>query len=440
MKKTLAFLFCFAAMSTASQVLVRQPYIQKLAPVSVTIAFKSDVSVAGGVEYGITDSLGTIVTEAAPSLLHGIDIEGLSPNTMYFYRASLDGVYATPLLSFKTAKDASVPIFSFNAVGDLGCGNTYGCAAVASQYRASESDFGLLLGDIVYDTGADEDYDPKYFANYWRFSQERCNYTSIGNHETYTNSGQPYDDNFFCFNNNAELSERYYSFRYGNALFIALDPVTHGFGVEDTQTLWLTDTLQSSNDFWKFAFFHYQPYSCCYRGSNLALREAWSPIFEQYNLDMAFTAHDHGYERTNVIKDYCPSSRGVVYYVSGGGGYYTYAWNTDCPWTAYAESTYEFLRVEILGARARTCGVKTDGTLFDCAAYLKSDIPFNLYTGTNPSALTLCQPNTILECSMADGIPADGVVFYYQMDGPVMMHLEKNADGLTTTISHQDFQ
>lgn len=433
-----------APLLAAGQALVRQPYLQRLTPTTVTIAFKSDISAVGAVEYGITDSLGSAAVEASPSILHGIDISGLQQNTAYFYRVTLGGLPVTDIVSFTTARDVSVPVFSFNAVGDLGCGDdpppTFACAAVAQKWTESSSDFGLFLGDNVYDTGADADYDPQLFSNYWQFWRARCIYPAIGNHDTYSENGLPFDNNFFNFSNNGEGSERYYSFRYGNALFIALDPVSTGYGPADPQTLWLIDQLQNSTDFWKFAFFHYQPYSCCYRGSNVAVREAWSPIFEQFGVDMAFTAHDHGYERTIPVRDYFPSSRGVVYYVSGGGGYWNYTWYTDCYWTAYGERTYEFLRVEVLGARLKTCGIKPDGTIFDCASYLKSDIPFDLYRGTDPAALSLYQPGAILDCSVTDGVPPENAVFFYRMDGPVILRIDKTSDGSTTLISHRDFE
>ncbi|HNQ79380.1 MAG TPA: metallophosphoesterase family protein [Acidobacteriota bacterium] len=434
-----------APLLAAGQDLVRQPYLQRLTPSSVTIAFKSDVPAVGAVEYGITDSLGSTVVEASASILHGIELSGLQQNSIYFYRVTLDGTPATDIVSFRTARDASVPIFSFNAVGDLGCGDapppTFACAAVAQKWTESASDFGIFLGDNVYDTGADNDYDPKLFSNYWQFWRTRCIYPAIGNHDTYTDNGLPFDNNFFNFSNNGESSERYYSFRYGNALFIALDPVSTAYGPSDPQTLWLIGQLQNSADLWNFAYFHYPPYSCCAgHGSDLAVREAWSPVFEQYGVDMAFTAHDHGYERTFPVRDYFPSSRGVVYYISGGGGYWNYEWNTDCPWTAHGERTYEFLRVEVLGARLRTCGMKPDGTVFDCASYLKSDMPFDLYRGTDPSSLVLCQAGTILDCSVTDGVPPENVVFFYRMDGPIVLGIDKNEDGTNTLISHRQFE
>lgn len=443
MKKLLVMITLLVPLLAAGQALVRQPYLQRMTPSAVTIAFKSDVSAVGAVEYGITDSLGTTTVEASPSILHGIDLSGLHQNSIYFYRVTLDGTPVTDIVSFTTARDSSVPVFSFNAVGDLGCGDdpppTFACAAVAQEWTGSSSDFGLFLGDNVYDTGADSDYDPQLFSNYRQFWQTRCIYPAIGNHDTYSEDGLPFDNNFFNFSNNAEGSERYYSFRYGNALFIALDPVSTAYGLSDPQTLWLIETLQNSTDYWKFVFFHYQPYSCCYRGSNVAVREAWSPVFEQYGVDMAFTAHDHGYERTFPVRDYFPSSRGVVYYVSGGGGYWNYAWYTDCPWTAHGEKTYEFLKVEVLGARLRTCGIKPDGMIFDCATYLKSDIPIDLYRGTDPSSLVVYQPGTILDCSVTDGVPPGNAVYFYRMDGPVILGIDKNSDGSTTIISHRDF-
>ena len=46
---------------------------------------------------------------------------------------------------------------------------------------------------------------------------------SLGNHDVITDNGGVYLDDFYLPHNNPDSTERYYSFRWANAYFIALD-------------------------------------------------------------------------------------------------------------------------------------------------------------------------------------------------------------------------
>ena len=51
-------------------------------------------------------------------------------------------------------------------------------------------------------------------------------------------------------------------------------------------------------------------------GSDLGIRQAWLPLFEQYGVDLVVSGHEHNYERTHAVKGYNPASVGVA----GGPG------------------------------------------------------------------------------------------------------------------------
>ncbi len=57
---------------------------------------------------------------------------------------------------------------------------------------------------------------------------------------------------------------------------------------------------------------HQPPYSAGYQGSDRAVREAFSPIFERHGVQLVLSGHDHDYQRSVPIG-------GVTYVVSGAG-------------------------------------------------------------------------------------------------------------------------
>ena len=89
----------------------------------------------------------------------------------------------------------------------------------------------------------------------------------------------------------------------------------------------------------------------------LDVREAWCSLFEQYDVDIVFAGHDHDYERTIPIND-------VVYIVTGGGSAILYGVDMR-KWLAYAEATYHFCLVKIMGKKLILEAIKPDGSVFD---------------------------------------------------------------------------
>jgi hypothetical protein len=196
--------------------------------------------------------------------------------------------------------------------------------------------------------------------------------TAIGNHEARTNSAQPYLDNLILPTSVPDGNERFYAFEAGPALFVSLDVHTSSFAPGSPQHTWLEETLASSNHVWKFAFLHSGPYSCSrVHGSNLPVRQSFSPLFERYGMDVVFSGHDHGYERSKPVRDFVPDGYPVRYVVSGGGGRSLYPWSTSCPWTASASSAYQLATVSVEGPCLSLIALRPDGSVLDSEAYCK---------------------------------------------------------------------
>jgi hypothetical protein len=175
-------------------------------------------------------------------------------------------------------------------------------------------------------------------------------FPALGNHELNHNN---YFDLFHLPNN-----ERWYSFDYGHAHFVCLQIDWFGsYGPGSEQYLWLEQDLASSQQPWKFVFFHVSPYSSGPHGSDLGVRSALHPLFEQHGIDIVFSSHDHAYERSVVD--------GITYVVTGGGGAELYGRSNENEWSVYFESTWHFLSLSIAGDTLTSKGIRPDGTEFD---------------------------------------------------------------------------
>ena len=66
-------------------------------------------------------------------------------------------------------------------------------------------------------------------------------------------------------------------------------------------------------------YFHKSPYSAgLHHGSELEVRQAFSPIFEEHGVQLVLSGHEHIYERTRSLSEF--GGRPVTYIVTGGGG------------------------------------------------------------------------------------------------------------------------
>ena len=248
-------------------------------------------------------------------------------------------------------KDGS---FKFAVLGDFGTGDRPQYE-LAQQMARLHDRFGygivILVGDNLYGSERPQDFRKKFELPYKPLLDAGVKfYASLGNHDAR-------EQRFYkLFNMDGKL---YYSFKAPNesVRFFMLDST---YPVPD-QIAWLEKELQDSKEDWKIACFHHPIYSSGGRhGSDLKLREALEPLFVKYNVSVAFTGHDHFYER---IKP----QHGIVYYVVGSGGQLAIGdIARSSPLTAKGFDTDNvFLAVEIQGDKMYFNAVSTPGTIVD---------------------------------------------------------------------------
>jgi len=282
---------------------------------SVTISILFDLSAEVYWEYGTLPGSYTSSTTAQGALTNTpleADLTGLAPDTRYSYRtryrlAGTSGNFlAGPECSFHTQR-APGNTFTFTLEAD---DHLYDKKGVKSLYniclakQAKDSpDFMIDLGDIFGDdhyptTITSHDLDSLHL-NYRPLLGAICHsvpfYVCLGNHEGendyymaqdppnnlciwatqwrkfyYPN---PFPNSFYSGNTDNEPygignPENYYSWTWGNALFVVLDvyrnecdttpkPKNWNWSLGLPQYTWLKNTLENSNAKFKFVFAHH---------------------------------------------------------------------------------------------------------------------------------------------------------------------------------------
>jgi hypothetical protein len=368
--------------SGGSVTLVRGPYLQQPSDRAMTIVWATRQSGQAEVRYlngtRTAPAVSRLVANSTTQIgydyyQHEVTLTNLTASTSYDYRPYLNGSAAAPASTFRTAPAPGSGAVTFLVFGDSGIGSSEQ-RQLGAVMGTETADLALHTGDIVYGTSATTG--DATWATYQSWFFDVYNWLpripfvpTEGNHDSRASNGdgRAYLD-LFSLPVNGTVPERYYSFNQGPVHFIVLDTE---YAFQDTarraqQVAWIESDLAATRQPWKVALFHRSPYSSgTEHGSDLAVRSTFGPLFERYGVDVAFSGHDHGYERSIPVRSSTNAAdHYVTYVVTGGGGAELYPIGSSS-WTAYAASRYEYIR-----ARADACtltfeGVGIDGTTFD---------------------------------------------------------------------------
>ena len=192
--------------------------------------------------------------------------------------------------------------------GDTGTGDSAQRATVrriVADGRGDPHDALLLLGDLVYEDGDADLTDERVTDPFAPVTDAGAELLPVlGNHDYVSDE----EDEIFAA---LGRPDPWYVEDVGSVRVVALD--SNRVDDED-QTAWLRDTLAEPEppDTWTIVAMHHPAYSAGEHGSDLAVREAWSPLFAQYDVPLVLAGHDHDYQRSRP-------QDGVTYVVSGGG-------------------------------------------------------------------------------------------------------------------------
>ena len=358
----------------------RHPSVWLRTTDSITIAWQTDVPSTGTVLFGTTPELGEERSHLGSGVDHAVLLDGLAPGTTYFYRVVSDTDTTGGADSFATAPagDAS---FRFLAFGDLGRA-TPEQLEVAARVDSLDADLAILTGDIIYDAGEAANFTPQYFDVYRPTIARIPFYPSLGNHDVVTANGLPYLDAFHLPSNNPAASERYYSFDFANAHFVALEVTVENQPPDATMLAWLDADLAASSRLWKIVYFHVPMLSNPGgHGGDDVIRTELQPIFEARGVDLVFQGHNHFYTRTYPTIGTTPvavaqepdyvNPGAPVYVVTGGGGRVLYALGPSLPYEAFSKSTFHVTAVDVSGNTLTLRAVERDGAVMDSMTLTK---------------------------------------------------------------------
>ncbi|HKV36832.1 MAG TPA: Ig-like domain-containing protein [Pyrinomonadaceae bacterium] len=362
--------------------LVRQPYLQQVRGSTAIVVWATRESGSAEVRYWANNQTPQVVNAttrvfkqtstgmAFDYYQHEAQLGNLLPATSYNYDIFVNGIDATPSVvdRFNSAIPKEPGSVSFVAFGDSGDGSAEQ-AQISNLIAKEPFDFALHAGDVAYEDGTYQQFHDFFFAPYSSWLRSRPVYPVIGNHDDRTSFALPYRELFVLPENGASATfpdhkERYYSFDYGPVHFVALDSE---LAFEDTarrqeQVNWLSADLAATTQPWRVVFFHRPPYSSGFHGSDVALQQAFGPIFEQRRVQLVINGHEHDYER--IVPWRVTGPQAVTYIVTGGGGAELREVGQS-PFTAVAKTINHYVRFNINGCELTIQAIDLNGATID---------------------------------------------------------------------------
>lgn len=324
------------------------------------IAWNTDASgTESVVEYGPTTAYGQTTTGTSNNrgstlgTVHEVTLTGLTPDTVYHYRAGGPGGWSQDF-AFRTAPvDVCTP-FTVVAMGDDRSDDNSGPSPrwnpILRESLTTSPLMVLNTGDLVR-----EGKEAKQWANWMRASDPylgtAAHLPTMGNHDDGPGEGDDayYNQLFHLPRNNVTGTEDYYYVTMGNLIAVSLSTMefkggTRPFG---DQADWLDKVLTENPRLWKIVFFHHPIHTSVAglfgkdlshppdeQGQNAAL----IPVFDKHNVDFVFYGHNHWYERFRPMRNGTIAANpgeGTWYVVTGGAGAMTFGLlnviNLFCP-------------------------------------------------------------------------------------------------------------
>lgn len=218
-----------------------------------------------------------------------------------------------------------------------------------------EYDALLLLGDNVYPAGDPTAVDRTVFGPFADVLDHGTGLVPVlGNHDVMDGHG---DAQAAALG----MPARWYSRLMGDVHLIALD-TTQPDGTD--QLAWLVSTLERDASTWTIVLIHHPPYSAGSHGSDLTVRELFTPLFARYGVDLVLSGHEHDYQRIEPVD-------GVTYVVTGAAAKLRPTGRAE--FTEFATSTYSFVDLAVSADRIELRAIDQSGRVLDRATVTPND-------------------------------------------------------------------
>ena len=272
------------------------------------------------------------------SHFHSYTFEGLEPNTLYGYRVG-DGEHWSEWIHFRTASETNDK-FSFLYVGDA---QNYILELWSRLIRqgfqlAPDARFIVHAGDLVGDAHREEHWEEWFRAGGF-MHRMIPSFSTPGNHEYdyFSKAHEKQEDaekalsihwrHQFEFPDNGpdidELKETVYYMDFQGVRMISLNSNV----LLEEQAEWLRGVLANNPNKWTIVTLHHPVYQIARGRTSSDRREAFKPLFDEFQVDLALQGHDHAYARGQADSEHNLVSgmnkldqSGTMYVVSVSGG------------------------------------------------------------------------------------------------------------------------
>ena len=260
-------------------------------------------------------------------------IDELTPQTKYIYRIVSDSKVYSNIYNFETgSKDDDE--FSFLFLTDPQYEDDEGAQIfnkITERHIKNDNiKFTLITGDICNKGGNSSLWDMFYTKS----SLSKIPFaTTVGNHDYYDSKTTRTDNYIFngFFNNPKNGPEHVkgssYYFVYNQALFIMLDSEEKYYTAEQKE--WFREVCNSIDCSYIIVGCHKTAYAA---GPYVSLGKTfiaeWGPIFDECQVDLVLSGHDHVFSRTKSLVNGEPTTqkyKGTVYIEGGAAGPKYYA-------------------------------------------------------------------------------------------------------------------
>ena len=265
--------------------------------------------------------------------------------------APADGL-ASPVAGDSVPLVAEPPAARIAVAGDTGTGTVPVRATVERmrlESRQNPYDAVLLLGDLIYDDGDAAQAHARVITPFAPILDTGASLLPVlGNHDYRSNQQQQILETL-------GKHTPWYSEQIGPAKVIVLDSNK----VDDAQQRdWLRTTLAEpvASGTWVIVAMHHPAYSAGNHGSDMAVRNAWSPLFAEFKVPLVLAGHDHDYQRSTP-------QNGVTYVVSGAGAQVRPSGREA--FTAVSASTLHYLDLVVYDDRLVGRAIDQGGALVD---------------------------------------------------------------------------
>ena len=351
---------------------LRGPVVSKMTNTSTVIFWRTENATDAEVEYGLSDSnLNETITNSTLDTDHHILIDGLSPDTKYYYRVTSD-IQTSDIYFFRTAP-LEAGSFKLVVIGDNRPSSNE-APAQPEVYQdlidlaiLEEPHLVIMTGDYVYRVTDNNAENLQAWKMFNEVTDRLGHYAPIlgviGNHDTGAATGSVHPEYYFDAFTFYDAPSTYFSFDYAGVHFVFLDAEQLGLEgrITGTQYDWLVNDLSATTQPLKIVASHRPLYACSHIGSaldvNVTERDRLQSLFEDENVTLYFTGHDHLYNRLTV--------NGVTHIIAGGGGAPTYS-------TPWGGAFNHYVVANVSPSRIDLEAIKVDGTIGDTY-----QIPYN---------------------------------------------------------------